>query len=60
MLSWKILCMLGLLIACVNSQIAFGDEEDEKVQVEPAKEVISLRQGLLAGYLGSSLLFFFK
>jgi len=51
MLSWKILCMLGLLIACVNSQIAFGDEEDEKVQVEPAKEVISLRQGLLAGYL---------
>merc|ERR1712071_261951 len=58
MVSSKILCLLGLLAVGVQSQISFGEEESAEVKQsvevsaeEPAEEVLSLRYGLLSGYL---------
>ena len=60
MVSSKILCLLGLLAVGVQSQISFGEEESAEVKQsvevsaeEPAEEVLSLRYGLLSGYLGN-------
>ena len=66
MASWKVVCFLALLALGVNSQISFGEEEDEfvvspkspQVAVKTAEsnekiddEILQVRYGLIAGFL---------
>jgi len=66
MASWKVVCFLALLALGVNSQISFGEEEDEfvvspkspQVAVKTTEsnekiddEILQVRYGLIAGFL---------
>lgn len=66
MASWKVVCFLALLALGANSQISFGEEEDEfvvspkspQVAVKTTEsnekiddEILQVRYGLIAGFL---------